>query len=50
MADNEKNIAPKSDVEQTATDEKGAAAKVAKAAKGNKKSDKPGFFARSAPR
>ena len=47
MADNEKNIAPKSDVEQTATDEKGAAAKVAKAAKGNKKSDKPGFFARS---
>lgn len=47
MADNEKNIAPASDVEQTATDEKGAAAKVAKAAKGNKKSDKPGFFARS---
>ncbi len=47
MADNEKNIAPDSDVEQTATDEKGAAAKVAKAAKGNKKSDKPGFFARS---
>ena len=47
MTDNEKNIAPKSDVEQTATDEKGAAAKVAKAAKGNKKSDKPGFFARS---
>ena len=47
MADNEKDIAPKSDVEQTATDEKGAAAKVAKAAKGNKKSDKPGFFARS---
>ena len=47
MADNEKNIAPNSDVEQTATDEKGAAAKVAKAAKGNKKSDKPGFFARS---
>ena len=47
MADNEKNIAPDSDVEQTATDVKGAAAKVAKAAKGNKKSDKPGFFARS---
>ena len=47
MADNEKKIAPASDVEQTATDEKGAAAKVAKAAKGNKKSDKPGFFARS---
>ena len=47
MADNEKNIAPDSDVEQTATDEKSAAAKVAKAAKGNKKSDKPGFFARS---
>ena len=47
MADNEKNIAPDSDVEQTATEEKGAAAKVAKAAKGNKKSDKPGFFARS---
>ena len=47
MADNEKNIATNSDVEQTATDEKGAAAKVAKAAKGNKKSDKPGFFARS---
>ena len=44
---NQKNIAPDSDVEQTATDEKGAAAKVAKAAKGNKKSDKPGFFARS---
>jgi len=47
MADKEKKIAPASDVEQTATDEKGAAAKVAKAAKGNKKSDKPSFFARS---
>ena len=47
MADNENKIVPASDVEQTATDEKGAAAKVAKAAKGNKKSDKPGFFARS---
>ena len=42
MADNENKIAPASDVEETATDEKGAAAKVAKAAKGNKKkSDKP---------
>ena len=42
MADNENKIAPASDVEETETDEKGAAAKVAKAAKGNKKkSDKP---------
>ena len=42
MADNENKIVPASDVEETATDEKGAAAKVAKAAKGNKKkSDKP---------
>ena len=41
MADNENKIVPASDVEETATDEKGAAAKVAKAAKGKKKSDKP---------
>ena len=47
MADNEKNIAPASDVEKTATDEKGAAEKVAKAAKGKKKSDKPNAGARS---
>ena len=47
MADKEKKIAPASDVEQTATDEKGAAAKVAKAAKGKKKSDKPNSGARS---
>lgn len=47
MADNEKKIAPASDVEETATDEKGAAAKVAKAAKGKKKSDKPNSGARS---
>ncbi len=47
MADNENKIVPASDVEQTATDEKGAAAKVAKAAKGKKKSDKPNSGARS---
>ena len=41
MADNDNKIVPASDVEETATDEKGAAAKVAKAAKGKKKSDKP---------
>lgn len=48
MADKEKKAAQGSKVEKAATDESKAAAKVAKAAKGEgKKSDKPNFFARA---
>ena len=47
MADNENRIVPDSDAELNAAEEKGAAAKVAKAAKGKKKSDKPNAGARS---
>ena len=47
MADKEKKAAQDSKVEKAATDESKAAAKVAKAAKGDKKSDKPNFFARA---
>lgn len=47
MADNENRIVPASDDPQNAADEKDAAAKVAKAAKGKKKSDKPNAGARS---
>lgn len=47
MADKEKKAAQGSKVEKAATDESKAAAKVAKAAKGDKKSDKPNFFARA---
>lgn len=47
MADKEKKAAQGSKVEKAATDESKAAAKVAKAAKGDKKSDKPNFFVRA---
>ncbi len=47
MADKEKKVTQDSKVDKATTDESGAAAKVAKAAKGNKKSDKPNFFARA---
>ncbi len=48
MADKEKKVAPKSDVDKATTDESKAAEKVAKAAKGNtNKKDKPNFFVRS---
>lgn len=47
MADKEKKVTQNSKVDKATTDESKAAAKVAKAAKGNKKSDKPNFFARS---
>ncbi|MBR2078662.1 MAG: preprotein translocase subunit SecE [Clostridia bacterium] len=48
MADKEKKVAKTSDVEKATTDESKAAAKVAKAAKGNaNKKDKPNFFART---
>lgn len=47
MADKEKKVAQGSKVDKATTDESKAAAKVAKAAKGNKKSDKPNFFVRS---
>ncbi len=47
MADNNKKVAQNSDVEK-ATTEESAAAKVAKAAKGNtNKKDKPNFFVRT---
>ena len=48
MADKEKKVAKTSDVEKATTDESKAAAKVAKAAKGNTtKKDKPNFFVRT---
>ncbi len=48
MADKEKKVAGTSDVEKATTDESKAAAKVAKAAKGNaNKKDKPNFFVRT---
>ncbi len=48
MADKEKKVANTSDVEKATTDESKAAAKVAKAAKGNaNKKDKPNFFVRA---
>ena len=47
MADKEKKVTQNSKVDKATTDESKAAAKVAKAAKGNKKSDKPNFFARA---
>ena len=47
MADKEKKFTQDSKVDKATTDESAAAAKVAKAAKGNKKSDKPSFFTRA---
>ncbi len=48
MADKEKKVAKTSEVEKATTDESKAAAKVAKAAKGNaNKKDKPNFFVRT---
>ena len=47
MADKEKKVTQDSKVDKATTDESAAAAKVAKAAKGNKKSDKPSFFTRA---
>lgn len=47
MADKEKKVTQDSKVDKATTDESKAAEKVAKAAKGNKKSDKPNFFARA---
>ena len=47
MADKENKVTQNSKVEKATTDESAAAAKVAKAAKGNKKSDKPSFFTRA---
>ena len=47
MADKEKKAVQDSKVEKATTDESAAAAKIAKAAKGNKKSDKPSFFTRA---
>ncbi len=48
MADKEKKVTPKSDVDKATTDESKAAEKVAKAAKGNtNKKNKPNFFVRS---
>lgn len=48
MADKEKKVTQSSDVEKATTDESKAAAKVAKAAKGNaNKKDKPNFFVRT---
>lgn len=47
MADKENKVTQDSKVEKATTDESAAAAKVAKAAKGNKKSDKPSFFTRA---
>ena len=47
MADKEKKVTQGSKVDKATTDESAAAAKVAKAAKGNKKSDKPSFFTRA---
>ena len=47
MADKENKVTQGSKVDKATTDESAAAAKVAKAAKGNKKSDKPSFFTRA---
>ena len=47
MADKEKKVTQDSKVDKATTDESAAAAKVAKAAKGNIKSDKPSFFTRA---
>ena len=47
MADKEKKVVSDSKVEKATTEESKAAAKVAKAAKGNSKKDKPNFFVRS---
>lgn len=47
MADKEKKAAQNSKVEKATTDEAKAAEKVAKAAKGESKKDKPNFFVRS---
>ena len=47
MADKENKVTQTSKVEKATTDESAAAAKIAKAAKGNKKSDKPSFFTRA---
>ena len=47
MADKENKVTQNSKVEKATTDESAAAAKIAKAAKGNKKSDKPSFFTRA---
>ena len=47
MADKEKKVTQDSKVDKATTDESAAAAKIAKAAKGNKKSDKPSFFTRA---
>ena len=48
MAEKEKKVTKTSDVEKATTDESKAAAKVAKAAKGNtNKKDKPNFFVRT---
>ena len=47
MADKEKKVTQDSKVDKATTDESAAAAKVAKAAKGNKKSDTPSFFTRA---
>ena len=47
MADKEKKVVSGSKVEKATTEESKAAAKVAKAAKGNSKKDKPNFFSRA---
>lgn len=47
MADKENKVTQDSKVDKATTDESAAAAKIAKAAKGNKKSDKPNFFTRA---
>ena len=47
MADKEKKVVSDSKVEKATTEESKAAAKVAKAAKGNNKKDKPNFFSRA---
>lgn len=47
MADKEKKVVSDSKVEKATTEESKAAAKVAKAAKGNSKKDKPNFFVRT---
>lgn len=47
MADKEKKVVSDSKVEKATTEESKAAAKVAKAAKGSNKKDKPNFFVRA---
>ena len=47
MADKEKKVVSDSKVEKATPEESKAAAKVAKAAKGGNKKDKPNFFVRS---